>query len=107
MYFIVVRHEVKPESVEKWPDIVQEFTESTRAEEGNLFFFWSKSLEADNEFILIEGFTDDGAAPHVNSEHFAKGLEAMRPHLLSTPKIISRKVEGNGWDEMAEQKIEG
>ncbi|SLM89087.1 putative quinol monooxygenase [Brevibacterium yomogidense] len=106
MYFIAVRFEVKPESVESFPEAVREFTEAVRAEEGNLFFDWSKSLEKDNEYVLIEGYTNEGAAPHVQSDHFAKGLEAIRPHLTRTPSIISRKVEGNGWDEMGELKLD-
>ena len=106
MYFIVVRFEVKPESVEGFPEAVRKFTEATRAEEGNLFFDWSKSLENDNEYVLVEGFTDEGAGPHVNSDHFKKGLESIRPHLAKTPRIISRQVEGNGWEEMGELKLD-
>lgn len=106
MYFIVVKFQVKPESVEEWPDLVQEFTAATRAEPGNHFFEWSKSLESPNEYVLVEAFTDEGAGPHVNSEHFANGLEAMRPHLLSTPKIVSRQVEGDGWDAMGELQVD-
>ena len=56
--------------------------------------------------MLIEAFTDEGAEPHVKSDHFAAGLEAMRPHLASTPKIISRKIDGEGWDEMGELQID-
>lgn len=106
MYFIAVKFRVKPESVEKWPELVREFTEATRAEPGNLFFDWSKSLEEDNEFVLVEAFTDEGAGPHVNSDHFKKGLESMRPHLVETPRIISRQVEGNGWEPMGELQID-
>ncbi|HLR44829.1 MAG TPA: putative quinol monooxygenase [Brevibacterium sp.] len=106
MYFIAVRFEVKPESVETFPEAVREFTEAVRAEEGNLFFDWAKSLENDNEYVLLEGYTDEGAAPHVQSDHFAKGLEAIRPHLTRTPRIISRQVEGDGWDEMGELKLD-
>src|SRR5699024_1154804 len=80
---------------------VRAFTEATRAEPGNLFFEWSKSLENPNEYVLVEAFTDEGAEPHVKSDHFAAGLEAMRPHLASTPKIISRKIDGEGWDDLA------
>ena len=106
MYFIVVRFEVKPESVEGFPEAVRAFTEATRAEEGNLFFDWSKSLENDNEYVLVEGFTDEGAGPHVNSDHFKAGLESIRPHLARTPRIISRQVDGNGWEEMGELKLD-
>lgn len=106
MYFIVVKFRVKPESVDAWPELVREFTEATRAEPGNHFFEWSKSLEVDNEFVLVEAFTNEGAGPHVNSDHFAKGLEAMRPHLTQTPQIVSRQVDGDGWDEMGELQID-
>lgn len=106
MIFIVVKYDVKPESVEKFPEAVRTFTEATRSEPGNLWFEWSKSLEKDNEFVLVEAFTDEGAEPHVKSDHFAVGLEAMRPHLASTPKIISRKIDGEGWDEMGELQID-
>ncbi|MDP9882871.1 quinol monooxygenase YgiN [Sinomonas atrocyanea] len=105
MYFIVVKFETKPEYTEQFPEIVREFTESTRREPGNLFFEWSRSLENPAEYVLVEGFTDDGAAPHVQSEHFAKGLESMRPCLVKTPSIISRQVDGEGWGEMGELQI--
>ena len=106
MYFIAVKFRVKPESVEKWPELVSEFTEATRAEPGNLFFDWSKSLDEENEYVLVEAFTDEGAGPHVKSDHFKKGLDAMRPHLTETPRIISRQVEGNGWEPMGELQID-
>ncbi|EGD54084.1 putative quinol monooxygenase [Gordonia neofelifaecis] len=105
MYFIVVKFQVKPDSVDQFPDIVAEFTAATRAEPGNLWFEWSRSLEDPAEYVLVEAFTDDGAGPHVSSAHFAEGLESMRPHLVSTPKIISRQVDGDGWDAMGELQI--
>ncbi|WP_053353390.1 MULTISPECIES: putative quinol monooxygenase [Leucobacter] len=106
MYVITVKFPVKPESVDHWPEIVRAFTEATRAEPGNLWFDWSRSLETPNEFVLIEAFTDEGAGPHVSSDHFAAGLESMRPHLVSTPQIISRQVDGTGWDAMGELQID-
>lgn len=105
MYFIVVKFETKPEYTEQFPEIVREFTESTRREPGNLFFEWSRSLENPAEYVLVEAFTDDGAAPHVQSEHFANGLESMRPCLARTPSIVSRLVDGEGWGEMGELQI--
>lgn len=106
MYFIAVKFQVKPESIDAWPEIVREFTEATRAEPGNISFEWSRSLEPDHDYVLVECFTDDGAAPHVQSDHFSNSLERMRPHLRATPRIISRQVNGDGWDEMGELKIE-
>ena len=106
MYFIVVKFEVKPEWVQRWPDLVSEFTTATRREPGNLWFNWSRSLENPNEFVLVEAFTDDGAGPHVGSEHFARAMQVMPQALVSTPKIISRQVDGDGWDEMGELTVE-
>ena len=106
MILIVVKYRTKPEFTDQWPEIVDEFTEATRAEPGNIFFEWSMSLETDDEWVLVEAFQDDAAEAHVTSDHFAKGLEAMRPALAETPRIISRTVEGTGWDEMGELKVD-
>ncbi len=106
MYFIVVKFQVKPESAATFMERVGPFTEATRAEPGNLWFDWSRSVADPHEFILIEAFLDDDAAgAHVNSDHFKAGLETMRPALISTPKIVSRKVEGDSWGEMGELQI--
>ena len=106
MYLIVVKFPVRPESVDQWPQIVADYTRGVREEEGNLFFEWSRSLEDPHEFVLVEGFTNEGAGAHVESPHFSEGIEAMRPHLAATPQIISRQVEGDGWDAMGELRID-
>ncbi|MFL4476395.1 putative quinol monooxygenase [Paeniglutamicibacter sp. MACA_103] len=106
MYFIVVKFQTKPDYTERFMDLVTPFTEATRNEPGNLWFDWSRSVEDPAEFVLVEAFLDDEAAgTHVNSAHFKAGLESMRPALLATPKIVSRKVEGDSWGEMGELQI--
>lgn len=106
MILIVVKYRTKPEYTERWPELVREFTEATRAEPGNIFFEWSRSIEAEDEWVLVEAFQDDAGEAHVTSDHFAKGLETMKPALAETPRIISRTVEGSGWDEMGELKVD-
>ncbi len=106
MIFIVVKYEVKPEHVDQWLEHTREFTEATRAEPGNKWFEWNRSCEQDNVFTLVEAFDDDAAEAHVNSDHFAKGLETMRPLLVSTPKIVSRQIDGDDWDRMGELQID-
>lgn len=108
MIFIAVKFQVKPEAADQWPEITREFTEATRAEPGNKWFEWSRSIEDPNEYVLIEAFDDDAAEAHVTSEHFQKAISEdspMRQALVSTPKIISRQIEGDDWDEMGEMKI--
>ena len=91
MYFIVVKFQTLPEWTDRWMDLVAEFTEATRAEPGNLFFDWSRSLEADDEFVLVEGFTDDGAGPHVSSEHFKAARQQLPPQRLLLPTPLVRR----------------
>ncbi len=105
MYFIVVKFPVKPEYAEQWPELVRAYTEATQAEPGNLWFEWSRSLTDPTEYVLVEGFTDDGAAPHVQSEHFARMRAEFPQYLRATPKIVSRQVAGEGWDEMGELQV--
>ena len=106
MYFIVVKFPVKPEWSDRWLDLVDGFTRATRAEPGNLFFEWSRSVEDPDEFVLVEAFTDDGAGPHVNSDHFKQALVDMRQAIARTPKIISKQVDGDGWGPMGELQID-
>jgi quinol monooxygenase YgiN len=106
MYLIVVKFETKPDWTERWPDLVAGFTAATRQEPGNLWFEWSRSVEEPHVFVLVEAFTDDGAGPHVSSPHFARAMEELRPALASTPRIVSRQVEGSGWDTMGELQVD-
>lgn len=106
MILIVVKFKTLPEWTDRWMGLVDEFTDATRAEPGNLWFEWSQSVEDPRTFVLVEGFADDGAEAHVNSAHFKKATTEMAQALAETPKIISRQVEGSGWDEMGEVKVE-
>ena len=106
MYFIVVKFPVKPEFVDSWMERVTPFTQATRNEPGNLWFDWSRSVEDSSEFVLVEAFTDDGAGPHVNSDHFKQALVDLPPALAATPKIVSRQVDGDGWDAMGEMRVD-
>jgi len=105
VYLIVVKFPVKPDWSERWMGLVDTFTTSTRAEPGNLFFEWSRSVEDPNTFVLVEGFTDDGAGPHVNGAHFKQAMQDMPQALARTPQIISKQVEGEGWGPMGELEI--
>lgn len=106
MYFIVVKFPVQADWADKWLDLVDGFTQSTRAEPGNLFFEWSRSVDDPNTFVLVEGFTDDGAGPHVNSAHFLQAMADMPQALARTPQIISKQVDGDGWGPMGELAID-
>jgi quinol monooxygenase YgiN len=106
MIFIVVRWPIRPEFADQWLDLVADFTKSTRAEPGNLFFDWSRDVEDPNRYIVVEAFADDEAgAAHVNSEHFKTATSWMPDKVSATPEIINVKIEGaSGWSEMGEVK---
>jgi quinol monooxygenase YgiN len=104
MIFIAVRFTVRPEHADEWLSLVGPFTEATRAEPGNLFFDWSRSVDDPNRFTLLEAFADDAAAAaHVQSGHFNAGLAAMAAAIAETPEIINVTIpDQHGWGPMAE-----
>lgn len=107
MIFIVVKFQTKPEFAERWPELVAEFTAATRAEPGNLWFDWSRSLADDSEFVLVEAFADDAAgSAHVNSDHFRTAMRELPPALASTPQIISESIAATGWSQLAEMTVD-
>lgn len=106
MILIVVKFPVKAEHAEQWPSITADYTAATRAEPGNKWFEWSRSLEDPNEYVLVEAFENDGAEAHVGSEHFAAMKREWPQYLSATPKIVSRQVEGDDWDRMGELQVD-
>ncbi|HET8993542.1 MAG TPA: putative quinol monooxygenase [Rhodococcus sp. (in: high G+C Gram-positive bacteria)] len=106
MIFIVVKFKVRSEHQDEWLETTKAFTEATRAEPGNLWFDWSRSVDDPSEFVLVEAFRDgDAGAAHVGSEHFEKGLDAMRPALAETPRILNMEIPGVEWARMGELEI--
>jgi quinol monooxygenase YgiN len=107
MIFIVVKFETKPEWTERWNELVAPFTAATRAEEGNLWFEWSRSLDNPAEYVLVEAFRDAGAgAAHVNSDHFKAAQRDLPPALAHTPNVISQTLDATGWSKLAEITVE-
>lgn len=103
MIFIVVKFTAKPEHADTWLDRVDEFTQATRNEPGNLFFEWSRSVEEENTFVLVEAFADgDAGSAHVQSDHFKAAIDTMSSMVASTPKIVNFETPGDGWSVMSE-----
>ena len=65
------------------------------------------SADDPSEFVLVEAFHDDGAGPHVNSDHFKKAIQTMPQALGETPRIINTVIEGaTEWSRMGELTVE-
>ena len=105
MIFIAVKFTVRPEYTDGWLDLVEDFTQATRKEPGNLWFEWSKSVADPHEFVLIEAFKDDAATAHVTSDHFVTAMQTLRPALVETPRIVNFVVPGEDWSRMGELEI--
>jgi quinol monooxygenase YgiN len=106
MIFITAKFKVLPEDADNWPSITADFTAATRAEPGNLWFDWSRSLDDASEYVLIEAFADDEAAgAHVNSDHFKSAQSDLPPHLAETPRIVNFKLDQSDWSELAELAV--
>ncbi len=107
MIFIVVKFETKPEWSDRWPELVAAFTAATRAEAGNLWFDWSRSLDNPTEYVLVEAFRDGNAGGvHVNSDHFKQAMRELPQALKSIPKIISQSIDATGWSAMGEMTVD-
>lgn len=103
MIFITVKWTVRPDRSDEWLSLVDDFTRATRAEPGNLFFEWSRSVDDPNQYVLVEAFADgDAGSAHVNSEHFRTAMAWLPDVVAARPQIINVEVPGDGWSEMAE-----
>jgi quinol monooxygenase YgiN len=107
LIFITAKFRVKPADADRWPEIAGPFTEATRAEPGNLWFDWSRSLDDACEYVLVEAFADEEAgASHVQSDHFRQAQQDLPAHLAETPRIVNFSVPGTDWFELGEMSVE-
>lgn len=103
MIFIVVKFTIRPEHSDEWISRADDFTRATRAEDGNIFFEWSRSVDDPNQFVLVEAFKDGSAEAHVGSDHFKTFVGWAPDYVATTPDIISLQgVAGEGWSTMGE-----
>lgn len=106
MIFITAKFSVLPEYADQWPEISGDFTRATQAEEGCLWYEWSRSIVDPHEYVLVEAFRDDAAgAAHVQSDHFKKATEDLPHYLAQTPKIINFTIDQDGWSELGELAV--
>lgn len=106
MIFIAAKFRVRPEYVDRWPAITEEFTAATRGEPGCLWFQWSRGVEDPTEYVLVEAFADgDAGAAHVRSEHFRRAQRELPPHLAETPRIINTTIDQDDWSLLGEMAV--
>ncbi|WP_336920998.1 putative quinol monooxygenase [Aquipuribacter sp. SD81] len=106
MIAITAKFPVKPEHADDWPELSRAFTEATRAEDGCLWFEWSRSLDDPTVYVLVEAFRDgDAGGAHVGSAHFRQAQADLPQYLVRTPDIVSTEVDADGWSELGEMRV--
>jgi len=66
LIFIAARFRVLPEHADDWPQISRAFTQATRAEEGYLWFDWSRRIDDPHTYVLVEAFRDGMPGPRTS-----------------------------------------
>jgi quinol monooxygenase YgiN len=103
MIFIVVKFTIRPDRSEDWLALIEDATQATRQEPGNLFFEWSRSVDTPHQFILVEAYESSQAGEaHVNSDHFKTAMAWIPDVISKPPEIVHVEVPGDGWAQMAE-----
>jgi len=105
MILICVKFAVKPEHADEWPTLTRAFTEATRAEPGNRFFEWSRSLDDPTRYVLLEAFDDDAAVAHVTSDHFTTAQAELPQYLVETPQVRNIQGQPDEWDRLGEFEV--
>jgi len=103
MIFIVTKNKVRRKYADDWVSLVNDFTTATRAEPGNLFFDYYRSVDDPTVYLLVEAFEDHAAGEaHVNSEHFKQATVVLSELLAAVPEIINVEVP-DGWASVSER----
>jgi quinol monooxygenase YgiN len=103
MIFIVVKFTIRSDRSDEWLALVDDFTQATRGEPGNIIFEWSRSVDNPHQFVLVEAFESSQAGQaHTNSDHFRTAMAWMPDVIAETPEIVHIEVPQDGWGRMSE-----
>ena len=89
MIYITVKFTIRPEKADGFMAAAADYTASTRAEDGNVFFEWSRSLDEPHTFVLLEAFRDEAAgAAHVAGQHVQDFFSWAPDWVSAKPQIL-------------------
>jgi quinol monooxygenase YgiN len=104
MILINVKFPVRPDKMDEWLELAGSYAKAVNAEEGSVYFEFSRTLDDPNTFICIEAFRDgEAGGAHVKTEHAVKFF-ARAPYLVSAqPQIVYiDSPDFQGWGPMGE-----
>jgi quinol monooxygenase YgiN len=101
---IVVKFPVRPERAEEWSALAAGYARAVDAEDGSLFFEWSRSVGEAETWVCVEGFRDgDAGAAHVRTQAFKDFVERAPDLVAAQPQIIYVDAPDlAGWGPMGE-----
>src|ERR1700761_6033930 len=103
MILINIKMQIRPEKIDEWLAVADAYSKDVNAEEGCLFFKFSRSLTDENEFICIEGFKDaDAGAAHVAQPHVKKFFAEAPDVVSAQPQILYIDTPHDGFGPMGE-----
>ncbi|SDW67032.1 Quinol monooxygenase YgiN [Amycolatopsis xylanica] len=103
MILINIKFPIRPDKIDEWLELATAYAKDVNAEEGCLFFQFSRSLTDENEFICIEGFKDaEAGAAHVKHPYVKKFFEAAPDLVSAQPQIIYLDAPHDGFGPMGE-----
>lgn len=101
MILIVLKIQIRPDRRDVWLERIAKYTAAVRDEPGNLSFDVYESIDAPNEFSIVEGFASKEAGDaHVQTEHFKDFLVWFPTVIGTAPQIVNTQVDG--WNRMSE-----
>jgi quinol monooxygenase YgiN len=104
MILINVKFPVRADKIDEWLELADSYAKAVNAEEGSVYFEFSRTVDDPNTFICIEAFKDaEAGGAHVNTEH-AKNFFGAAPYLVSAqPQIVYiDSPDFKGWGPMGE-----
>ncbi len=104
MILINVKFPVRPDRVDEWLAVAEEYARKVNAEEGCVFLEFSRSLVDPHVFVCVEGFRDGQAGQaHMKTDHVAWFMNTAPDLVAERPQIIYVDAEQvEGWGPMGE-----
>jgi quinol monooxygenase YgiN len=103
MILINIVMQIRPEKTDEWLAVASAYEKDVNAEEGCLFFKFSRSLDDENEYLCLEGFRDaDAGASHVAQPHVKRFFDAAPDLVATQPQILYIDTPHDGFGPMGE-----
>ena len=101
MILINLKIQIRPDRREEWLDRITRYMKAVREEPGCKSFDVYESIDAPNNFSIIEGFeSKEAGEAHVATDHFKDFLVWFPTVIGNAPQIVNTQVDG--WNRMAE-----